>query len=94
MNVLRGEQWIERLTLNCVDTLSPQQKGSKHPRKVSIRVKGRPWNIKEHQATTFYLKSDAKSKYGKARPVPYSLKSAVERELDRLLTCNLGILKP
>lgn len=43
------EQYIERLSLECVDTLSPQQNGAKPPRKVSISLKGRPWNIKEHQ---------------------------------------------
>ncbi|XP_062612487.1 uncharacterized protein K02A2.6-like [Saccostrea cucullata] len=40
----------------------------------------------------FSLKPDAKPKFCKARPVPHSLKPAVDNELDRLL--SLGILEP
>ncbi|XP_056009456.1 uncharacterized protein K02A2.6-like [Ostrea edulis] len=38
------------------------------------------------------LKSDAKPKFCKARPVPHSLKPVVDKELDRLI--QLGILTP
>lgn len=91
MNALCGKQWIERLTLNYVDTLSPQQRVQNLLEKYQSVFKEDLWTLKDIKAKVS-LKSDAKAKFCKARPVPHSLEPAVDSELDRLL--NIGILEP
>ena len=38
------------------------------------------------------VRADTKPKFNKARPVPYTLKPAIETELDKLV--EQGVLKP
>ncbi|XP_062586311.1 uncharacterized protein K02A2.6-like [Saccostrea cucullata] len=88
-----GKQWIERLSMNYVysQAVSPQQGIQIILDKYQSVFKEDLGTLKNIKAK-FSLKPDAKPKFCKARPVPHSLKPAVDNELDRLL--SLGILEP
>jgi hypothetical protein len=91
MNALFGKQWLENLSVNHVESHSPQEEIQTILGKYKSVFGEDLGTLKEIKAK-FSLKPDTKPKFCKARPVPHSLKPAVDIELDRLQ--NLGILKP
>jgi hypothetical protein len=96
---LLGQQWMNALFYTQWLEKSVQHFESQFPQKAIQTILGKYKSVFSEDVGTlkdikakFSLKPDAKLKFCKARPVPHSLKPAVDIKLDRLR--NLGILKP
>ena len=93
-----GRDWLQKIRLNwrsikLAPTADIQSTSShtidwKHQLEVTLNTHKNVFNEGIGQMNTFeatlQLKPNAVPKFCKARPVPFALKAAVERELDRL----------
>ncbi|XP_060063527.1 uncharacterized protein K02A2.6-like [Ylistrum balloti] len=95
-----GRSWLSELKLNWAEIHAVSAVSDRSNRADSVKsilqryaevFEPNLGTVKNIQAR-FILKEDSQPKFMKARPVPFSLRPAVDKELDRLV--NLGILTP